>query len=64
MTNNGNIIGYYNNETDNYRQDYYQLHFVQQFNQNLNLTSALFYTKGKGYYESYKNNESYSRLWL
>jgi iron complex outermembrane recepter protein len=57
---NGNITGYYNNETDNYRQDYYQLHFVRQFNKNLNLTSSLFYTKGKGYYESYKNNDSYS----
>jgi iron complex outermembrane receptor protein len=56
----GNIIGYYDNETDNYRQDYYQLHFLQQFNQNLNLSSAFFYTKGKGYYESYKNKDSYS----
>jgi iron complex outermembrane receptor protein len=56
----GNIIGYYDNETDNYRQDYYQLHFVQELNKNLNLTSALFYTKGKGYYESYKNKESYA----
>lgn len=57
---NGNIVGYYDNETDNYRQDYYQLHFVQQFNQNLNLSSALFYTKGKGFYESYINMDSYS----
>jgi iron complex outermembrane receptor protein len=55
----GNIMGYYENETDNYRQDYYQLYFVQEFNKNLNLTSALFYTKGNGYYESYKNEESY-----
>ncbi len=58
--NDGNIIGYYDNETDNYRQDYYQLHFVQELNKNLNLSSALFYTKGKGYYESYKNKDSYS----
>jgi len=57
---NGNITGYYNNQTDNYRQDYFQLHFVEQFNKNLNLTSSLFYTKGKGYYESYKNDESYA----
>ncbi len=57
---NGNLTGYYNNQTDNYRQDYYQLHFVQQFSKNLNLTSSLFYTKGKGNYESYKNDESYA----
>jgi iron complex outermembrane receptor protein len=57
---NGNITGYYKNQTDNYRQDYYQLHLVRQFSKNLNLTSALFYTKGKGYYESFKNDESYT----
>ncbi len=57
---NGNITGYYDNETDNYRQDYYQLHFAQELNKRLNLTSALFYTKGKGYYESYKNDEYFS----
>jgi iron complex outermembrane receptor protein len=56
---NGNIIGYYDNQTDNYRQDYYQLHFAHQFNNKLNLSSALFYTKGKGYYESYRNQNSY-----
>lgn len=57
---NGDFTGYYNNETDNYRQDYYQFHFVRQFGIYLNLSSALFYTKGKGYYESYKNSESFS----
>jgi iron complex outermembrane receptor protein len=57
---NGHITGYYKNETDNYRQDYYQLHFAQQLSKNLNLTSALFYTRGKGYYESYKNNALYA----
>jgi iron complex outermembrane recepter protein len=55
----GNIIGYYDNETDNYRQDYYQLHFAQELNKSLNMTAALFYTKGKGYYESFKNDESF-----
>ncbi len=57
---NGNITGYYDNQTDNYQQDYYQLHYAHQFNQNLNLSSTLFYTKGKGYYESYKNKKSYA----
>lgn len=57
--NEGNIIGYYKGQTDNYRQTYYQLHYAHEFNQNLNLTSALFYTKGKGYYQSYKNNKPF-----
>ena len=56
----GEITGYYDNQTDNYRQDYYQLHFAHEFSKHLNLSSALFYTKGNGYYESYKNDEKYS----
>jgi iron complex outermembrane recepter protein len=56
----GNVAGYYNNQTDNYRQDYYQLHLAHQFNADLNLSSTLFYTKGKGYYESYRNRDRFS----
>ncbi len=56
----GNITGYYDNQTDNYRQTYYQMHYAHQFNPNLNLSAALFYTKGKGYYESYRNMDEYS----
>jgi len=59
--NDGNFIGYYDNQTDNYIQNYYQLHYAHQFSSKLNLTSALFYTKGKGYYESYKNSQSFSK---
>jgi len=56
----GNIIGYYDNQTDNYQQDYYQLHFAQKLTNELDLTAAAFYTKGKGYYESYRNKDSYA----
>ncbi|HEV7621927.1 MAG TPA: TonB-dependent receptor plug domain-containing protein [Flavisolibacter sp.] len=50
----------YPNETDNYWQTHYQLYLTQRFTSNLNFTSALFYTKGKGYYEEYKTNQDYS----
>jgi len=50
----------YANQTDNYQQDYYQLHFAHQFTKTLNMTSALFYTKGNGYYESYKSDEAFA----
>lgn len=53
----GNITGYYPNQTDNYQQDYYQLHFAHKFNKKLHLSGALFLTKGKGYYENWKNNQ-------
>lgn len=51
---------FFNNQTDNYGQDYYQLFFDTKLNNNWSLGSTLFYTKGKGYYEEYKLNQSYS----
>ncbi len=51
----GNFLGYYNNQTDNYLQNYYQLHHGHQFNNKFNIASSIFLTTGKGYYESYKN---------
>jgi len=58
--NNGNLTGYYDNQTDNYRQTYYQLHYGHDFDRKFNLAASLFYTRGLGYYESYKNNRSFS----
>jgi iron complex outermembrane receptor protein len=56
----GNFLGYYDNQTDNYRQTYYQAHYAHEFNRQLNLSSSFFYTRGLGYYENYKNNEKYA----
>ncbi|HKH60987.1 MAG TPA: TonB-dependent receptor [Flavitalea sp.] len=50
----------YNDETDNYRQDHYQLFINHQLNSRLTLNTALFLTQGKGYYEQYKAEESLS----
>jgi len=55
-----NFLGYYDNQTDNYDQTYYQLHYAHEFTSKLNLVTTLFYTKGKGYYENYKNNKKFS----
>src|SRR5258706_10292836 len=41
----------YDNETDNYIQSHYQLFFNQQINKNLVFNTAVFLTRGKGYYE-------------
>ena len=49
-----NIVGFYDNETDNYRQNHYQLLWEQRFNYKWNLETTLHYTRGKGYYENYK----------
>jgi iron complex outermembrane receptor protein len=50
----------YDNETDNYKQDHYQLFFTQRFTPRLSFNTAVFLTKGKGYYEEYRANEAYS----
>ena len=50
-------VHFYNNETDNYQQDHYQLHWNESFSDKWSTNLALHYTKGKGYYENYKYNE-------
>lgn len=50
---NGNVH-YYDNQTDNYHQQNYQLLWNQRLNNMLNLNVAGHYTKGDGYYEEYK----------
>ncbi|MBP7982310.1 MAG: TonB-dependent receptor plug domain-containing protein, partial [Kaistella sp.] len=39
---------FYDNETDNYRQNHYQLLWEQRFNDKWNLETTLHYTRGKG----------------
>ncbi|RZK47057.1 MAG: TonB-dependent receptor, partial [Pedobacter sp.] len=50
----------YENETDNYQQDHFQLLFNHQFNPRLSFNTALFLSKGKGYYENYRAGEAFS----
>jgi len=52
------VTKYYNNETDNYKQNNFQLHYIHQFNSRLNFNLTGHYTKGAGYYEQYKQNQS------
>jgi iron complex outermembrane receptor protein len=52
-------IKYYDNESDNYRQDHFQLIFNQKLCEFLSLHTALHYTKGKGYYEEYREDQNY-----
>ncbi|NPA37475.1 MAG: TonB-dependent receptor [Chlorobi bacterium] len=51
----------YENQTDNYKQTHYQLHYSHELNSKLNISAALHYTKGEGYYESYKYNRKFSK---
>ena len=56
-----NIVGFYDNETDNYKQNHYQLLWEQNFNEHWNLETTFHYTKGKGYYENYKQDAKFSK---
>ncbi|MES2747192.1 MAG: TonB-dependent receptor [Bacteroidota bacterium] len=51
---------YYDNETDNYQQDHYQLHWNEKFSQQWNMNLAFHYTKGEGYYENYKEDADFA----
>jgi iron complex outermembrane receptor protein len=48
---------WYDNETDNYKQDHYQLAFSREFSRDLFLNATVHYTKGAGYYEEYRQDQ-------
>lgn len=58
------VTGYYDNEVDDYRQDHYQLHLTQKLSDHWNANVSLHYTYGRGYYEQYKQGESFEDLGL
>lgn len=43
----------YENQTDNYQQDHYQLHYSYRLSRNWNANVSFHYTYGRGYYEEY-----------
>lgn len=51
---------FYDNQTDNYQQDHYQLHWNEKIAENWSTNLAVHYTKGKGYYEEYQEDQSFS----
>jgi len=50
------LIGFYDNQTDNYSQNHYHLSFDQNIRKHWKLKNTLHYTKGFGYYENYESN--------
>ena len=51
---------FYDNQTDNYQQDHFQLHWNEKNSKNWSTNLALHYTKGSGYYEEYQNAQSFA----
>lgn len=59
LRNSGRSFNYYlyDNEIDNYRQDHYQLHVGHTLSDYFNLTTAVHYTRGRGYFEQFKGDD-------
>jgi len=49
----------YDNETDNFNQPHYQIHNIYRINDRTTLDNTLYYIRGKGYYEQYKDDRDY-----
>ena len=50
----------YENETDNYRQDHYQLLYSKWLSARFLLNTALHLTRGQGYYEQFKKDDDFA----
>jgi iron complex outermembrane receptor protein len=50
----------YDNQTDNYQQNHYQLHLSQGLGRDWSLGAALHLTRGFGYYESYRARRKFA----
>jgi iron complex outermembrane receptor protein len=62
----GNPTGYYNDQTDNYHQQNYQLLWNQLLSRMLSMNVGLHYTKGQGYYQQYQSADVqalYGKSW-
>ncbi len=57
-------IQFYDNETDNYWQDNFQLHWSKYISPKLSFNTALHYTRGRGYFEQYRQGDKFSSYGL
>ena len=55
---NGNTR-FYDREVDDYRQDHYQLHWNQRYNNHWSTTIGLNYTFGRGFFEQFREDDDF-----
>ena len=58
----GNFQGFYNNEVDDYKQDHYQLHWNQKYDNHWSTNLGLNYTYGRGFFEQYVDEWYYTNV--
>ncbi|MDH3321869.1 MAG: TonB-dependent receptor, partial [Flavobacteriaceae bacterium] len=54
------LVGFYDDQVDDYKQDHYQLHFNHNFENDWIANLAFHYTYGRGFYEQYENDADFS----
>ena len=59
----GVFEGFYNNQVDDYKQDHFQLHWNERFNNHWSTNLGLNYTYGRGFYEEYVDDYLYSNIY-
>ena len=56
----GSLVGFYDNQVDDYKQDHYQLHINHDFGNQWTGNLAFHYTYGRGFYEEYINDGGFA----
>lgn len=56
----GSLVGFYDNQVDDYKQDHYQLHINHDFGNQWTGNLAFHYTYGRGFYEEYINEGDFA----
>ncbi len=51
---------FYDNQVDNYKQDHYQLHWNQKYDNHWSTNIGLNYTYGRGFFEQYREDEDFA----
>ena len=59
-TDDNGVTQYYDNEVDNYKQDHFQLIWNEQLSDAWNTNIALHYTKGRGFYEQFREDDDFA----
>ena len=58
-TDENGVTQFYDNEVDNYKQDHAQLLWNEQISSNWNTNIALHYTRGRGYFEQFREDDDF-----
>ncbi len=58
-TDENGVTRFHNNEVDDYKQNHAQLHWNQQLSVNWSSNVALHYTRGRGFFEQFKEDDDF-----